>query len=129
MPKLHITSIKEGYSRVKDKEKCKSIEWLLADGVQQVGVVAKSNVGEWTEWRVHYVRPAFPVTKRADFYNNNPMYQPAALLPNTEQTYLLMNCFTDRKEAVEYAKKHFATPEALKQELFNVYLKMLHPLG
>lgn len=129
MPKLHISSLKDGYSRVKIKEKCKVIEWLDGNDVTEVGVMAKTGCGDWLEWRVLYSRPLYPVTNRASAYNNNPRCQPHAEQPDTEKTYILMECFNDLKDAKAYVKKHFESPETLKKEMFNVYLKMLHPLG
>lgn len=132
MPKKHlkVTSFKAGSKRKHQTEICKDIIWIDSNTEQVVGAIAKYNYGgEWQEYRVYYMRPEYKVNARAPHHNARPDMHPLTPSPNTQNSYVVMECFTDLSLANAYVKKHFASPEALKQEMFNVYIKLLQPLG
>lgn len=135
MPKKHlkVTSFKAGSRRKQQTEHIKDIIWIEdfpSNTEQVVGGIAKFNYGgEWQEYRVYYVRPEYKVTARAPHHNARPQMHPLTPSPDTENSYVVMECFTDLSMANAYVKKHFASPETLKQEMFNVYIKLLQPLG
>ena len=130
---LKITSFKQGSKRKDPSETIKDIIWCEPypkDTEQTVGGIARYNYGgEWQEYRVYYMRPEYKVTARSHMFNQRPKEHPLTPSPNTQNSYVLMECFTDLPSANAYVKKHFKSPETLKQEMFNVYIKLLQPLG
>lgn len=128
--KLKITSFKKGSKRKDPSETVKGIWWNDHHTERRVGGIGKHNGGgDWQEYRVYYVRPEYKVTARARQHNQRPYEHPLTPSPNTQDSYVLMECFDDLSLANAYVKKHFSSPEALKKEMFNVYVKLLQPLG
>lgn len=124
---MRITSFKSG-SRRKNSygttEHCKDIFLLTQGKEMKVGLIAKSWSGDWREYRVYFLQEHFPVKARSTNvvnYHNQ--------MPNEDESSVLMETFTDLSQANAYAKRVFQTNETLKKEMFNVYLKLLQPLG
>ena len=120
---LKITSFKQGGKRKTFTEHTKLIYLNLPDSsgntVQtQVGVISKRGWGDYLEYRVYFTKPEFPVKSRNVLQDTN-----------TEESYVLMDTFTSLIEANAYVKRNFKDTDALKKEMFNVYLKLLNTLG
>ena len=120
---LKITSFKNGGKRKQDTEYTKLISLNLTDGSgrsipTQVGVIAKKGWGDYLEYRVYYTKIEYPVKNRNILADSN-----------TEESFVLMDTFTSLIEANAYVKRHFKDTDALKKEMFNVYLKLLTSLG
>lgn len=128
--KLTITSFKKGSKRKDPSETLKDIWWTNYLTEKKVGGISKHSYGgDWQEYRVYYIRPEYKVTARARSHNQRPHEHPLTPSPNTQDSYVLMECFDDLSLANAYVKKHFASAETLKKEMFNVYVKLLQPLG
>lgn len=127
---LIVTSFKAGSKRKDPSSTLKDIVWHTSKGEQVVGAIAKWNShSSWQEYRVYYMRPEYQVTARATNFNNSPQIYPLTPKPNTQNSYVLMECFQSLTEANRYVKKHFNTRKTLKEEMFNVYVRLLQPLG
>lgn len=84
---------------------------------QRLGAIAQAKTTQGTEYRVFYIRDNFEVDSRAD---GSEVF---------DTSWLMMECFNTLSLAEDYVKHAFADEKALKEELFNVYVKMLQPLG
>lgn len=120
---LKITSFKQGGKRKTFTEHTKIIYLSLPDSsgntVQtQVGVISKRGWGDYLEYRVYYTKPEYPVKNRNVLQDSN-----------TEESFVLMDTFTSLIEANAYVKRNFKDTDALKKEMFNVYIKLLTSLG
>lgn len=130
--KMKITSFKNGSKRKSLSEHIKNIVWVELPSHEErwVGGISKNSYGgAWQEYRVYYVKPEYALNARSVKHNRKSTEYPLTPSPNTQNSFVLMECFEDLALANAYVKKHFVNAEALKKEMFNVYLKLLQPLG
>lgn len=112
--RLQLTPFSKGTKKSnKPTEYCKDILW----GDTLIGCISKipSYSAHRGEYRVYYYNPNFEVTE--------------SNTDNKEEMFVLMDCFPSLPQAEVYVEKHFADNKALRQEMFNVYVKLLQPLG
>lgn len=97
--------------------KCLDIQWHTKDNKYiKLGALTPIKMGgKVVEYRVFYVRPDYEVE--------------ASGSTNHVDNWVLMDIFPNEEEAKKYVHSVFHSKETLKEEMFNVYLKLLQPLG
>lgn len=91
--------------------KCLDIQWHTKDNKYlKLGALTPiKRGGGVVEYRVFYVCPN---------YNKN-----------SHDSWVLMDIFPSEEEAKTYIHSVFHSKETLKEEMFNVYIKLLQPIG
>lgn len=95
--------------------KCLDIQWHTKDKKYlKLGALTPIKMGKGLiEYRVFYVCPNYKMG------SSN----------NSHDGWVLMDIFPSEEEAKEYIHSVFHSKETLKEEMFNIYIKLLQPIG
>lgn len=96
----------------------KEIYWhdRKTDERKRLGAIAKCKTSIGSEYRVYYVRDGYSVDGRCDGTHDF-------------RSWVVMDIFPTQVEAERYVTDVFHDKDTLKEEMFNVYVKLLQPLG
>lgn len=96
----------------------KEIFWhdRKTDKRQRLGAITKANTSDGIEFQVYYIRDNYTVEGKSDGGTDT-------------QNWVLMDIFPSLKDAEKYVCSVFHNEVTLKEEMFNVYIKLLQPLG
>lgn len=96
----------------------KEIFWhdRKTDKRQRLGAITKAATSNGAEFHVYYIRDNYLVEGKSDGSTDT-------------QNWVLMDIFPSLKEGEKYVASVFHNEVTLKEEMFNVYIKLLQPLG
>ncbi len=83
---------------------------------KRLGAITKANTSVGSEYHVYYIRDNYIVEGKSDGSKDT-------------RNWVLMDIFPTLKDAERYVCDVFYDKTTLKEEMFNVYIKLLQPLG